>query len=137
MIAKGYIFSRSFMGERVPQSVQNLVLRNYCTNNNLSFELSSTEYSMENSYYVLNKLVEEKKYKSIIFYSLFQLPENNKKRLNILKKLILKKKKLFFAIEDLTVSRISEIKKIEDIWYIKKISKKCLPTHELKNRIND
>ena len=135
MIAKGYIFSRSFMGERVPQSVQNLVLRNYCTNNNLSFELSSTEYSMENSFYVLNKLVNEKKYKGIIFYSLFQLPENNKRRLDILKKLIFKKKKLFFAIEDITINKISDIKKIEDIWFIKKISKKCLLTHELKNKI--
>tara|TARA_B100000427_G_C15438008_1_gene563878 strand:+ start:410 stop:817 length:408 start_codon:yes stop_codon:yes gene_type:complete len=135
MIAKGYIFSRSFMGERVPQSVQNLVLRNYCTNNNLSFELSSTEYSMENSFYVLNKLVNEKKYRGIIFYSLFQLPENNKKRLDILKKLIFKKKKLFFAIEDITINKMSDIKKIEDIWFIKKISKNCLLTHELKNKI--
>ena len=132
MIAKGYIFSRSFMGERVPQSVQNLVLRNYCTNNNIEFELSSTEYSMENSYYVLNKLTEEKKYKNIVFYSLFQLPADNEKRLKIIKKLIKKRKKLFFAIEDIKVKKNSDIKKIENIWHIKKISKKCLSTEELK-----
>jgi len=132
MIAKGYIFSRSFMGERVPQSVQNLVLRNYCINNNIEFELSSTEYSMENSYYVLNKLTEEKKYKNIVFYSLFQLPTDNEKRLKIIKKLIKKRKKLFFAIEDIVVKKNSDIKKIEDIWYIKKISKKCLSTEELR-----
>ena len=93
MIAKGYIFSRSFMGERVPQSVQNLVLRNYCINNRIKFELSSTEYSMENSYYVLNKLIKEKKYKNIIFYSLFQLPKNNQERLQIIKQFINRKKK--------------------------------------------
>ena len=132
MIAKGYIFSRDFMGERVPQSVQNLVLRNYCINNNIEFELSSTEYSMENSYYVLNKLTEEKKYKNIVFYSLFQLPADNEKRLKIIKKLIKKRKKLFFAIEDIKVKKNSDIKKIENIWYIKKISKKCLSTEELK-----
>ncbi len=132
MIAKGYIFSRSFMGERVPQSVQNLVLRNYCINNNIEFELSSTEYSMENSYYVLNKLTEEKKYKNIVFYSLFQLPTDNEKRLKIIKKLIKKRKKLFFAIEDIKVKKNSDIKKIENIWHIKKISKKCLSTEELK-----
>ena len=90
---------------------------------------------MENSFYVLNKLVNEKKYRGIIFYSLFQLPENNKKRLDILKKLIFKKKKLFFAIEDITINKMSDIKKIEDIWFIKKISKNCLLTHELKNKI--
>jgi sporadic carbohydrate cluster protein (TIGR04323 family) len=132
MIAKGYIFSRSFMGERVPQSVQNLVLRNYCINNNIEFELSSTEYSMENSYYVLNKLTEEKKYKNIVFYSLFQLPRDNEKRLKIIKRLIKKRKKLFFAIENIEVKKNSDIKKIENIWYIKKISKKCLSTEELK-----
>ena len=27
---KGYIFSRPFMGEQVPQHVQNIVLRDYC-----------------------------------------------------------------------------------------------------------
>ena len=132
MIAKGYIFSRSFMGERVPQSVQNLVLRNYCANNQIKFELSSTEYSMENSYYVLNKLTEEKKYKNIVFYSLFQLPRDNEKRLKIIKRLIKKRKKLFFAIENIEVKKNSDIKKIENIWYIKKISKKCLSTEELK-----
>ncbi len=111
MIAKGYIFSRSFMGERVPQSVQNLVLRNYCINNNIEFELSSTEYYMENSYYVLNKLTEEKKYKNIVFYSLFQLPTDNEKRLKIIKKLIKKRKKLFFAIEDIKVKKKLRYKK--------------------------
>ena len=32
---RGYIFSRSFMGERVPQHVQNIVIRDYCEKNNL------------------------------------------------------------------------------------------------------
>ena len=27
---RGYIFSRAFMGERVPQSIQNLVIREFC-----------------------------------------------------------------------------------------------------------
>ena len=132
MIAKGYIFSRSFMGEGVPQSVQNLVLRNYCINNQIKFELSSTEYSMENSYYVLNKLIKEKKYKNIIFYSLFQLPKNNQERLQIIKQFINRKKKLFFAIEDLEMSKNSDIQDIENIWYIKKISKMCLSTNEIR-----
>ena len=64
MIAKGYISSRSFMGERVPQSVQNLVIRDYCKSNHLIFELSSTEYAMNESYYVLRQLLQN----SGIFY---------------------------------------------------------------------
>ena len=31
---RGYIFSRPFMGERVPQSVQSLLIRDYCNKNN-------------------------------------------------------------------------------------------------------
>ena len=46
---RGYIFSRQFMGERVPQHVQNIVIRNYCEKNRYFFLLSSVEYKMENS----------------------------------------------------------------------------------------
>ena len=34
-MVRGYIFSRPFMGERVPQHVQNLVIRDYCEKNGL------------------------------------------------------------------------------------------------------
>ena len=46
MIAKGYISSRKLWGE----TVQNLVLRNYCKNNNIIFELSSTEYAWKKAF---------------------------------------------------------------------------------------
>ena len=88
------------MGERVPQSVQNLVLRNFCKNNNLTFELSSTEYAMDKSYHVLNQLLVNKKNKCIIFYSLFQLPENDNLRNKILKKFIKRKKKTDFCVRE-------------------------------------
>lgn len=133
MKAKGYIFSRPFMGERVPQSVQNLVLRNYCSNNKIIFELSSTEYAMEESYYVLNKLINDKKYKSIIFYSLFQLPENDKKRISIIKKIISKKKVAIFALEGISLKNKKEIEDIENIWLIKKALKKSLSIKEAIN----
>ena len=100
MIAKGYISSRGFMGERVPQSVQNLVLRNFCKNNNLTFELSSTEYAMDKSYHVLNQLLVNKNNKCIIFYSLFQLPENYNLRNKILNKFIKRKKKTDFCFRE-------------------------------------
>ena len=44
---KGYIFSRKFYDERVPQHIQNLVLRNYCQVNKLHYLLSATEYAMK------------------------------------------------------------------------------------------
>ena len=135
MIAKGYISSRSFMGERVPQSVQNLVLRNFCKNNNMMFELSSTEYAMNESFYILNQLLVNKKNKCIIFYSLFQLPENNTLRNEILIKFLKKNKKLIFVLESIIVNNHEDIQDIENIWHLKKISKLCLSTQEIKKYI--
>ncbi len=59
------------MGERVPQSVQNLLLRDYCKRKKYDFHLSSVEYCIENSFIHLNNLVNNlKKYDGIIAYSL-------------------------------------------------------------------
>ena len=66
-VLKGYIFSRTFMGERVPQSVQNLLLRDYCKRKKYNFHLSSVEYCIENSFMHLNNLVNNlEKYDGII-----------------------------------------------------------------------
>jgi len=136
MIAKGYISSRSFMGERVPQSVQNLVIRDYCKSNHLIFELSSTEYAMNESYYVLRQLLLGKKYKCIIFYSLFQLPEDSFIRTEIVKKFIKKKKKLIFALENIKIQKILDLQNLENIWHVKKILKYCPSTQEIKGLYN-
>ena len=34
---RGYIFSRPFLDERVPQNVQNLVIREFCKNEDIIF----------------------------------------------------------------------------------------------------
>ena len=47
MAYRGYIFSRTFMEERVPQHVQNLVIRDYCTIKQLDYLLHVTEYGAE------------------------------------------------------------------------------------------
>ena len=46
---KGYIFSRPFLGERVPQHIQNIVLRDYSKKLNINFLLSATEYQTTKS----------------------------------------------------------------------------------------
>lgn len=56
---KGYIFSRAFMGERVPQHVQNLVIRDYCQKNGYQYLLSGTEYAMEGCHLVFEQLLDE------------------------------------------------------------------------------
>ena len=119
---KGYIFSRPFMGERVPQHVQNIVLRDYCTKHNFSFLMSATEYSMKNSHLMLFQTLKDiKKFDGIVFYSLFQLPENNKVRKKILEKILKMKKEIHFSLEQMKMINKNDLEKIEEIWKIKKI----------------
>ena len=54
---RGYIFSRPFLEERVPQHVQNIVIKNFCELNNFQFLLSATEYTMKGSSYMLEKII--------------------------------------------------------------------------------
>ena len=123
---RGYIFSRSFMGERAPQHIQNIVLRNYCEKNNYFFLLSSVEYKMSNSYFMLELAIKElKRLDGILAYSIFQLPENDDWRKKILRKIIKKKKEIHFAVEDFSVRKEKDIQKLQEIWLIKKTLQFC------------
>ena len=72
------------MGERAPQHVQNIVIRDYCSKNKQSYLLRSTEYAMEDSHLMMEQVLEELKLiDGIVAYSLFQLPKNQNSRLKI------------------------------------------------------
>ena len=123
---KGYIFSRPFMGERVPQHVQNIVVRDYCIKNNYSHILSATEYSIKNSHLMLNQALNEiNNFDGIAAYSLFQLPEDDIKRRKIYNIILKKKKEIHFSLEQMKISTIDEMYKIEQIWSIKKALPNC------------
>ena len=123
---RGYIFCRPFMGERAPQHVQNIVIRDYCKRNKLSYLLSSTEYAMENSHLMLEQVLEElKSIDGIVAYSLFQLPEDEKLRKKIYRRIINLKKEIHFSVEGLKISKQKDISKIEDIWMVKQSLANC------------
>ena len=127
---KGYIFSRSFLDERVPQNVQNLVIREFCKKENLFYNLSASEYAMINCYKILNQLIHElKKLDGIVAYSLFQLPEDNEKRNKIFMHMLKRKKTFYFALENLKLSKPKDLQKIENIWLIKKSLPSCLKNY--------
>lgn len=124
-IVKGYIFSRSFFDERVPQHIQNIILRNYCRDKNLTFLLSATEYSSENSSYIFFELLENiNKYDGILLYSIFQLPIKKSLRSKIYSIILKKKKFLLFAVEDYKLEKKNDIEKIEHIFLTKQIISK-------------
>jgi sporadic carbohydrate cluster protein (TIGR04323 family) len=117
---RGYIFSRSFMGERVPQHVQNLVVRDYCEQNNLHFLLSAAEYAMPGCHLVLEQTLGKlAEVSGLVFYSLFQLPEEISRRQRIYEQILSQQKDLHFAVEGLRANTQKECERIEILWRIR------------------
>ena len=124
---RGYIFSRPFMGERVPQHVQNLVIRDYCKKKGIQYLLSATEYAMAGSHLILQQIMDElPQLEGIVFYSLFLLPEQKKERDRVCKVILENKKTCFFAVEGLLMSNKIEHERIETLWQVQKILPQCL-----------
>ena len=115
------------MSERVPQHIQNLVIRDYCKNNKLDYLLHATEYGMDECFLIFNQLIEEiDQVDGIIAYSMFQLPFDNEQRISIYSKILKSKKSIHFAVERMKLSNEEELMRIERIWNVKKISPYCL-----------
>mgnify|MGYP006089093655 CR=1 FL=1 len=124
---RGYIFSRPFMEERVPQHVQNIVIRDYCSKNEIQYLLSATEYAMENSTIILRQLVKElPKIDGIIAYSIFQMPEDDDERKSIFNSVLSSKKEIHFAVEGFSIYDNETCEKIENIWRVKKTIPDCV-----------
>lgn len=124
---RGYIFSRPFMGERAPQHVQNIVIRDFCKKNSLHYLLSATEYKMNNSFLILKNIINNiKNIDGIVAYSLFQLPQESKLRTMLLKKIIKKKKFISFAVEQRNINSYDDIETANKIWDIKNTIPMCL-----------
>lgn len=122
---KGYIFSRPFFGERAPQHIQNIVLNDYCKKNNYQLFLSDVEYHSEKSSYILFNLLKKlSRFDGLIFYSLFQLPINTKKRYQVYKKIIYQKKQIHFVVENIIADNKEKIEEIEKIFLLKLITSK-------------
>tara|TARA_Y100000590_G_scaffold466667_1_gene642838 strand:- start:3679 stop:4089 length:411 start_codon:yes stop_codon:yes gene_type:complete len=129
---RGYNFSREFMGERVPQHIQNIVIRQHCKNMKLHYLLSSTEYSMKNSSLIFDQIIEEiRNLHGVVVYSIFQLPENNFKRNKIYSKFIKNRKTLYFANEGFKISNHKDAYRVEMIWLIKKNLINCPKANDI------
>ena len=123
---RGYIFSRPFMEERVPQHVQNIVIRDYCSKQGIQYLLSATEYAMENSALTLRQLVKDlPSIDGIVAYSIFQMPEDDNERQRIFNRIILLNKEIHFAVEGLSIYDNETYNHIENIWKVKKTLPHC------------
>jgi sporadic carbohydrate cluster protein (TIGR04323 family) len=114
------------MGERVPQHIQNLVIRYYCNKNGLNYLLSATEYAMPGCFLMLHQVLEElPQLHGIAAYSMFQLPENNSERGIVLKTILNLDKSIHFALEGLSMEQEKDLERVEIIWQVKKTLSQC------------
>ena len=114
------------MGERVPQHVQNLVIRDYCERNRLQFLLSATEYAMPDCHLILEQILGElSDLIGLVAYSLYQLPENEDRRQSIYQQVLEQTKSLHFAVEGLHAHTTHEFERIETLWRIRQTLPHC------------
>ena len=123
---RGYIFSRRIGELFIPQQVQNLVIRDFCKNNNFLYMLSSVEYKMKDSFLMLQGILKELSLiDGIVMYSAFQFPSDEKKRKEIFEIILKKSKFICFALENIKISKSSEVSKFESIYKINQLLKYC------------
>lgn len=116
---RGYIGARPLAGSRIPQAVQNMVIRDYAKRNDLHYLLSATEYIMPNCYMALNEVMSElPKIEGVICYSLFMLPHSAERRKLIYSRFIECGAALHAAIEAQTMQCAEDIERWEQIWLV-------------------
>ncbi|BAE48873.1 LIC12192 family sporadic carbohydrate cluster protein [Paramagnetospirillum magneticum] len=124
MAYRGYIASRPVMGERTPQHVQNLVVRDYARRRGLTFALSATEYAMPGCYMILEQVLDEMpRLDGIICFSLFMLPHDVSRRAETWRRVRAAGGSLHFAVEGLAVQCDQEFDRVEDIWTARTVMK--------------
>ena len=136
MYLRGYVSSREFFEYNPPQKIQNLAIRDYCSANKFNYLLSATEYSMKNSYLILDEFLKFRDgADGLAFYSLFQLPLNFTLRQNIFENILKKRKQLHFSLENLALKSRDDINLIHNLFFIKLSYQKCLSLTDIKKNL--
>ncbi|MDQ2105842.1 LIC12192 family sporadic carbohydrate cluster protein [Azospirillum isscasi] len=119
---RGYIASRPVQGNRTPQHVQNLVIRDYALRNGLLFKLSATEHAMPHCYMMLEQVLDElPSLEGMIVYSLFMLPQRRERRLDVFRRVLDQGAALHTAVEGLLLAGPDDIGRLEDIRRIQEV----------------
>ena len=115
-LARGYIASGEFNGCRTPQHIQNQVIKLYCDSNNLKFVLSRAEYWINGSTQCQLWAALNEEFKNVVFYSLWQLPNEQNDRYRIYQHCSARKITLHFATERIsTANNLSSFADIETL----------------------
>ena len=113
---RGYVFSRSVDNHRVPQHIQNLVIRDYAQRRKLHYLLSATEYAMPGCYLILEQVLDElTTLEGVILYSMFMLPSSPGRRVETYRKIIAASRTLHAAVEGFVLQSEVDIERWENV----------------------
>jgi sporadic carbohydrate cluster protein (TIGR04323 family) len=125
---RGYIGSRRYRGDRAPQHVQNLVIRDYCQRRGLTYLLSATEYAMPGCYTILEDVVRESPtLDGVVLYSIFMLPEKAARRLEFCRRILDAGATIHGAVENLAISNEADLQKLDELMMLETIAGKIPP----------
>ena len=102
--ARGYIASGEYNGSRAPQHIQNQIVKLYCDSNNLIFVLSRAEYWIDGNTQCQLWAALKEGFEHIVFFSLWQLPLDEKDREEVYKHCWKNKITLHFATERISTN---------------------------------
>ena len=110
-IYQGYVKLQSFNNIYLPPAIQNLIIKNYCDQNNFIFKLSVNEQNIKNCYMELFFILKSiKKIDGIIMNSIYMLPQNIKD-FNLFCSFYSKRNiELIFIFENLKVNSLKMLK---------------------------
>jgi sporadic carbohydrate cluster protein (TIGR04323 family) len=116
---RGYIASRPIQGNRVPQAVQNLVIRDYAKRHGLVYLLSATELMMPNCFMALTQALDElPRIGGLILYSLFMLPDRPGPRREIYQRVLEAGAELHAAVESMRLAAPTDTGRWEELWLV-------------------
>lgn len=121
---QGYIGSRYYRGKLIPQRLQNLIIREYCSKHQAEFVLSATEYNIEESFLMLKSLIGySEKLDGVVFYSMDLLPSIPRPWLT---EFLRRNTEVHFALENIAVRNEDDLELIDNIFLVKNIAKNDL-----------
>ena len=122
---RGYIASRKVAGSVIPQRVQNLVVRDFCNSRNITFKLSAVEYIMPECYMILEEVLRElPSLEGIVIYSVFMLPQDKTRRMDIYRRVLDAGCELHAALESMSIRTEEDIPTLEDVLQVQAIVSK-------------
>jgi sporadic carbohydrate cluster protein (TIGR04323 family) len=113
---RGYVFSRSVDTHRVPQHIQNLVIRDYAARRKLHYLLSATEYAMADCYLILEQVLADlPAIDGVILYTMFMLPSAPEQRGLVYRRLLAAGGSLHAAVEGFVLESEADIERWENV----------------------